>query len=781
MLKNLRVRTKLALVLGAGLACASLAMAVSAFAARRGMVGGPVYGHIAASKDLVADVLPPPQCVIEAELLATQLVLHPEAERRLGIPAQIRRLEAEHEERCQYWLQELRAGELRDEVARAGTHARALFRLCDQTLVPQIEAGDLEGAKSTLERIDEEFREHRQAIDRVVVLARAEAVAGEEMAQDWYQLGGTILPLFSAGVMAALWGAGWMTAHRLGTRVRAISDAVEATHRGDRSHVVDTGARDELGNLAQHFNLMLGSIALQEQQLREALESSEKQTQELMRAKAAAESANIVKSEFLAKMSHELRTPLAGVTGMTELLSATTLTEDQKRMLKTLRTSSGELLSLVSNVLDAAEMQSGTIELSAAEGDALALAESVADQYRAIAETKGIELDVVAEDAAVQSVVLDQSRFRQMVGNFVSNAVRFTATGRVSVRLSTKEAANGGLELLCQVMDTGCGLAQEKLDTLFRPFLQGDNSWSRAYGGAGLGLAIVRELAGIMGGTTGAESTVGRGSTFWFSICCPAGERAGQEWGGERMGPGIVVARNDGRRGSVSDICRTTGIPTFACGSVAEARVMLEEQGLHSEVKFVIFAEDPAETEMREALAEFSNAVVFVPREREGDSRSRVLASPLSQTRLIAGLRGIASAAPLGSSGSRVMNILVAEDNPTNAIVVRAVLERRGMRVTTVGDGAEAVRAAAGTRFDLILMDCQMPGMDGFEATEKIRAEEWNKRLSRVPIIALTANAMKGDDVRCFKSGMDEYVTKPLNPGVLFAAIDKLCQKRVAA
>ena len=393
------------------------------------------------------------------------------------------------------------------------------------------------------------------------------------------------------------------------------------------------------------------------------------QTRELEQARRLAESANVAKSQFLATISHEFRTPLNGILGTTELLLDSPLSPSQRRFAKTAHLSATALLALVDDVIDLSRIEAGKLTLRNTSFDLRALIDEAMDLMAAIARDKPIVLEHQLPPQLPARLLGDPVRLRQLLVNLLHNGVKFTDRGKVRLTVTQKGHDEvGALRLRFEVSDTGQGIAQDHLDSVFDAFTQADASTTRRHGGSGLGLAIAKDITELMGGRLGVDSRLGEGSTFWFELAL--------------------------------------------------------QPALDTPVKST-----PPPIEMGELAA----------------------------------------------------HVLLAEDDSVNQMVVEAMLTRLGCIVEVAADGNAALTAALHRRFDLILMDCHMPVMDGFEATRRIRDDEFERGRSHTPIVALTADALAGDRERCIESGMDDYMTKPVSSAMLATAVERWTGRKTAA
>ena len=598
-----------------------------------------------------------------------------------------------------------------------------------------------------------------------------------------------------AGILAIL----WLTLHRTVIHPLAtVTDhVVRVRHRNDLSERLNLQRRDEIGVLAAEFDGMVASLA--ESRVRN------------LEAKEAAETANRAKSEFLANMSHEIRTPLNGVIGMVDLLAGTPLDLRQKRYCRMAKTSAETLLDIINDILDFSKIEAGHLEFEETDFDLHVLLGDVCEMFAHRAEVKGLELSshiAVDVPAAVRG---DPSRLRQILVNLIGNAVKFTEEGNIVVRVVLEQDAEQEAVVRFLVSDTGIGIPGDRRDRLFKPFSQVDTSTTRKYGGSGLGLAVCRQLVQRQGGTIGVESQEGQGSTFHFTV------RLGKEppsvpqpqvphdLGGLRV---LVVDDNAVNREILQTQLAGWGFRFASAGSGAVALELLEQQA-RAGTPFDMAILDVQMPEMDgfqlaqriKAQPHLRSTILLVltsldqPLSRQQMAAMGLadyLTKPVRQSRLFdAIIRAAASGSVQTSSPETVpvalplapaipeARILLAEDNEVNQLVASEILLRSGFQCDTVANGREAVEAVAQQVYALVLMDCQMPVMDGFQATRVIRQREQDRFADageriHLPIVALTAHAIEGDREQCLAAGMDDYVTKPVNPTQLVATINGL-------
>ncbi len=564
-------------------------------------------------------------------------------------------------------------------------------------------------------------------------------------------------------------------------------------------------------------NLLLPVLGLAVGHLRELRESLEREVEErrvteahLTRARHEAEAANRAKGDFLARMSHEIRTPMNGVIGLSRLVLPADISGESRSYMEMIQSSGNALLLIINDILDFSKVEAGRLELDETDFDLVPVTSEVMNIMAMQASPKGVEVALLKSAGLPERVHGDPSRLRQVLLNLVGNAVKFSSQGEVVVELSVVVHEETVSIVRCEVRDKGIGIAPEALGRIFEPFRQADGSTTQRYGGTGLGLAISKQLVELMGGRIGCQSRPGKGSTFWFELPMerrqpvveeeqelpPEVERlsharallvairvADQSMALRLQNFGMTVERADAIElgHETLAVAADEGEPMAMCVVVAEssegwplafarraradhrhddvALVLLtvEEPGSGREVEDAGFAAWFGHYTDQVTLCEGLAAALDVPRRKRGGRKRAFLVTRHRMNERRARSRA---------------RVLVAEDNQVNQIIAAKLLEQSGLLVDVVGNGKEAVVASGARSYDAIFMDCRMPEMDGLAATAAIRARE-EQAGGHVPIVALTAAAMQGDREQCLAAGMDDHVTKPIDPDALARAVSR--------
>jgi two-component system sensor histidine kinase/response regulator len=580
-----------------------------------------------------------------------------------------------------------------------------------------------------------------------------------------------------AGALAAGAGLGW--AWGRGRRAATAREAEELKRR--------------LAESEEQYQ----KLYTEQRQVREAL----------IQAKEAAEAASRAKSEFVASMSHEIRTPMNGIIWMTALALETNLSAEQREYIETVKKSADSLLTIINDILDFSKIEAGKLDLESIEFDLRDSLEETVKTFAVRAEQKGLELLCDVRPEVPERVVGDPTRLRQIVVNLLTNAVKFTERGEVILEVSAEPSAGGAVELHCVVRDTGVGIPAEKQRIIFDPFAQADRSTARTYGGTGLGLTISSRLVGLMNGRIWVESELGKGSAFHFTARLGAARpsaparAAAASIEGERA---LVVDDNATNRRILAGLL-TSWRMKAASAENGEAALELLARAAEQKEPFrlvVLDAQMPAMdgfqlVERMRAQGHLARATIMMlsASGQRGDARrcrelgiAAYLTKPVRQGELKQAIASVLSRPPDQPSAAgelvtrhtlrerrvagRRLRVLVVEDNLVNQQLAVRLLERWGHEVRLCPNGHEALAALEDETFDVVLMDVQMPEMGGMEATAAIREKE-KLTGEHLPIIALTAHAMKGDRERCLAAGMDDYVTKPINTQRLFQAIEE--------
>lgn len=594
---------------------------------------------------------------------------------------------------------------------------------------------------------------------------------------------------------------GLLMSHWITTRIsRPISKLTEVTKeygKGNFELRLQPESEDEVGVLTNSFNAMAEDVAATRERLIES--------------KELAEAANVAKSEFLATMSHEIRTPMNGVMGTAELLSLTELDGTQKKYIDILMSSSKNLLGIVNDILDFSKVESGKMQLEEVAFDLRELLAKLAESFSSSASKKALELVFLIPPQETLMVVGDPGRLNQVLTNLLGNAIKFTDEGVVQLEVILEEDSS---LLRFEVSDTGIGVDSDLQEVIFNSFAQADNSTTRKYGGTGLGLAISRKIVQLMGGSIGFEAAREIGALIWFTAPLPSVQAV------ESAIPGpespmiglraLIVDDNDSVRKILSQQFDLWGLESRAASSAREALTLMRSAvAQKSEFDLVVVDKDMPDVDgstlVCSMLAEFESAehkFLLLDSLRTGCGNELLenglsvhcLSKPIFQSALLECLIVMLDESkrseepreepperalcPASSELTPAAKILVIDDNELNLNLMSINLEMLGCNVRVVDSGAEGISAIKHNSYDLVFMDCQMPDMDGFDTTSRIRElERSSSSPTRLPIIALTGNAIKGDREKCLEAGMDDYLSKPFRQHELAAVLMRWLSK----
>ncbi len=560
-----------------------------------------------------------------------------------------------------------------------------------------------------------------------------------------------------------------------------------------------------------------GLVSVRTQELHQANEklhtANERMKELANRAMQGAEA----KSAFLASMSHEIRTPMNGILGVVDLLSETSLEDRQRSLVETLQTSADSLLTLINDILDFSKIEAGKLSFEEKDFDLHDVVQGSLELLAERAQRKGIEIAALVPDELRSNLRGDPHRLRQVILNLLSNAIKFTETGDVLLKIEEKSSDDNRVTVLCTVKDTGPGIPDAAQESLFQPFTQADASVTRKHGGTGLGLAICKSLVEMMGGQLGVNSVFGDGATFWFTASF---DRATQTFAGEPCDASVlegcrvlIVDDNETNRLVLREYLSSWKTRVDAAPNASEAMNFCERAHRERDpYRVVLLDMVMPEVDGLELADSLRNASYFDqselllltslypavdPTHLKQCGIAHYLPKPIRKLELRQCLlralgeqmddesrgssdssrRAVEPASPspsLGDSRAHVpSSILVAEDNPVNRKVAQAFFDSLGVRIDFAHDGLETLAAWRAGEYRLIFMDCEMPEMDGFETTRRIRIEEKEQGLSPVTIVAMTAYAMEGDRNRCLESGMDDYLAKPVRKRSLREVLER--------